>query len=176
MNWEAVSAIAEILGLAILIATLMYLAFQVRDSNRIAQANSLQSILDGQRDRSIIPWIVDPEIGDVFAAGLNSFESLNASDKRRCFLTITEMVLQMQNVIQLYEKGLIADVEYEAWLAFTTSVVITPGGKKIWELMKIQLTPTVAKAMDDYISANPDAPSFSDINPLFRVEKESDTP
>ena len=61
MNWEAVSAIAEILGLAILIATLMYLAFQVRDSNRIAQANSLQSILDGQRDRSIIPWIVDPE-------------------------------------------------------------------------------------------------------------------
>ena len=83
MNWEAVSAVAEIIGLAVLIATVAYLAIQVRDSNKIARADSLQSILDGQRDRSIIPWIVNPEIGDVFAAGLNSFESLSASDQRR---------------------------------------------------------------------------------------------
>lgn len=170
MNWDAISAIAEVIGLIVLIVTVLYLAIQVRDSNRIAQANSLQSILDGQRDRSIIPWINNPEIADVFAAGLNSFESLSVSDKRRCFLTVTEMVLQMQNVIQLYEKGLVTDVEYESWLSFTTSLVTTPGGKKIWELMKLQLTPTVAEAVDKYISEHPDAPSILDVNPLFREE------
>ena len=169
MNWEAVSAVAEIIGLAVLIATVAYLAIQVRDSNKIARADSLQSILDGQRDRSIIPWIVNPEIADVFAAGLNSFESLSASDQRRCYLAVLDMILQMQNVLQLREKGLITEVEYRAWIAFSASLVVTPGGNHIWGLLKKQLTPTVANAIDEYISANPDAPSFSDINPLFRT-------
>ncbi len=170
MNWDAVSAIAEIAGLIVLIGTLFYLAIQIRDGNRIAQANSLQSILDGQRDRSIIPWIINPEIGDVFAAGLHSFESLSKSDQRRCFLTITEIVLQMQNVMQLYEKGLVTEVEYESWLSFTASLMTTSGGSQIWKLVKKQLTPTIAKVVDDYIAAHPDAPSFLEINPLFRTE------
>lgn len=169
MNWDAVSAITEIVGLIVLIGTLFYLAIQIKDGNRIAQANSLQSILDSQRDRSIIPWINNPEIGDVFAAGLNSFNSLSDSDQRRCFLTITELVLQMQNVMQLYEKELVTEVEYETWLSFTASLMTTPGGGEIWGQVKKQLTPTVAKAIDDYIVAHPDAPSFIDINPLFRV-------
>ena len=171
MNWEAVSAIAEILGLIILIITVIYLAIQVRDGNKIAQAQALQTVLDSQRDRSIIPWINNPEICDVFATGLNSCESLNASDKRRFFLTLTEMAMQMQNVMQLYEKNLISDVEYKTWLSFTASIVTTPGGREMWELIKVQLTPTVVRAMDDYILASPELPSLLDINPLFREEK-----
>ena len=41
----------------------------------------------------------------------------------------------------------------------------------MWELIKVQLTPTVVRAMDDYILASPELPSLLDINPLFREEK-----
>ena len=168
MNWEAIGAIAEIAGILILIVSVVYLAIQVRDSNRIAQAQSVQSVLDAQRDRSIIPWIVNPEIGDVFAAGHQSLESLSATDKRRFYLTLTEMVFHLQNVMQLYDKGLITGEEYQTFLSFTATLITTPGGSKAWGYMKTQMTPSVVRLLEAYVEENPDAPTVLDLNPLFR--------
>ena len=40
MNWEALSAIAELIGVLLVVISLVYLAIQVRQSNQMALAES----------------------------------------------------------------------------------------------------------------------------------------
>ena len=60
MNWEAAGAIGEIVGAIGVLATLIYLAAQIRDNTRSLQAASLQSVLDGPRDRHFLPMASRP--------------------------------------------------------------------------------------------------------------------
>ena len=45
MNWEAIGAIGEIIGAIAVVATLVYLSAQIRQSNREARASTLQAAL-----------------------------------------------------------------------------------------------------------------------------------
>ncbi len=74
MNWEAISAIGELLGALGVLASLIYLAVQIRDNTRSIQAASLQSVLDGPRDRSLLPMAGSGETSAIFARGLNSLD------------------------------------------------------------------------------------------------------
>jgi hypothetical protein len=60
LDWEAVGAIGEIVGAVGVLATLIYLAAQIRDNTRSLQAASLQSVLDGPRDRYFLPMAGRP--------------------------------------------------------------------------------------------------------------------
>jgi len=53
MDWEFIKLILEIVGTIALIATLIYLAKQVKDNTRIAAANSRQSISDSYLENTI---------------------------------------------------------------------------------------------------------------------------
>ncbi len=72
MNWEAIGAVAEILAAMGVLASLVYVASQIRDNTRSLQAASLQSVLDGSRDRTHLPMAIHGEASDIFARGLNS--------------------------------------------------------------------------------------------------------
>ena len=38
MNWEAIGAVAEVIGVAAILLSLIYVSVQIRQSNKIAQA------------------------------------------------------------------------------------------------------------------------------------------
>jgi len=40
MNWDAVGAIAEVFGATAVLVTLIYFSLQIRQSNRLAEAES----------------------------------------------------------------------------------------------------------------------------------------
>ncbi|GMR17359.1 MAG: hypothetical protein BMS9Abin32_443 [Gammaproteobacteria bacterium] len=46
MNWDAVSAIAEVVGTIVVIASLVCLALQIRQGNQIALAESERELLE----------------------------------------------------------------------------------------------------------------------------------
>ncbi len=50
MNWEAIGAIAEAVGAAGVIASLVYLGTQIRSNTRAAKATAYQQTLTGGRD------------------------------------------------------------------------------------------------------------------------------
>ena len=46
MNWEAIGAISEILGAVAVVATLVYLSAQIRQSTKVARSAARQAIAD----------------------------------------------------------------------------------------------------------------------------------
>jgi hypothetical protein len=47
MDWSAIGAIAEIIGAAGVVVSLMYLAYQVRQNTRATKAGTRQALADG---------------------------------------------------------------------------------------------------------------------------------
>ncbi|MGD8698635.1 MAG: hypothetical protein PVJ43_05055 [Gemmatimonadales bacterium] len=60
MDWTAVGAVGELLGAVAVVATLLYLARQVRQSNRIARAEAYRATMLKAADM-MEDWCQDPE-------------------------------------------------------------------------------------------------------------------
>jgi hypothetical protein len=170
VNWEAIGAVGEIVGGLGVLASLVYLATQIRHNTRSLEAVSLQSVLDGPRDRYFLPQAANAEISDIFARGLNALDNLDATEKRRFFFLMFEQLFQMQHVMQLHERGMLAEADYEAWIKYTAALLTTPGGAALWPHAAAVITPTIRDLMNDFLERNPDHPSMIELVPLFRYD------
>ncbi len=159
--------IGEFLGAIAVVVTLIYLATQLRESNKLARASSLQSVLDAFSERSISRSISHPETIDIQVRGHHCFEELSMQEQILFSGFINEYVFQHQNVMQLHNHGLVEDVDYETWLKFTVACVKTPGGRSCFNLLKSSYTPTIVSEIETYLKANPSAPSFMELYPRW---------
>ena len=61
MSWDAIGAVAELLGAFGVIASLVYLANQMRQNTRAMRASAYQEVLN-QRDSAMLPLMQDAEL------------------------------------------------------------------------------------------------------------------
>lgn len=82
MNWDAIGAVSELVGAAGVIASLLYLAIQVRASTR---ASAVEAKLESTRllNDFIDSLIQAPELNDLYLRGLADIESLSKTDYYR---------------------------------------------------------------------------------------------
>lgn len=52
MNWEAIGAIAEVIGAVAVVASVIYLAFQVRENTRLSAEQTVATAID-----AFIDWM-----------------------------------------------------------------------------------------------------------------------
>ena len=64
MNWEAIGAIGEVFGGVAVLATLIYLAVQVRQAKRQLKLNSVQIRAGHARDL-MMPIAIDPSLASI---------------------------------------------------------------------------------------------------------------
>jgi len=89
MNWEAVSAIAEIVGATAVIVTLIYLAVQIRQNSHMIERNSeaTRVTADDAVVANFNQWremiITNPDISDLFIRGLEDLSTLDANERHR---------------------------------------------------------------------------------------------
>ncbi|MEP1469336.1 MAG: hypothetical protein ABJK25_00025 [Halieaceae bacterium] len=83
MNWDAVGAIAEVIGAVAVIITLAYLAVQIRQNSRLLESNLVESHVNAANE---VSKILASESGaaNIFWDGLeNTRTSLTLENRRR---------------------------------------------------------------------------------------------
>jgi hypothetical protein len=80
----------------------------------------------------------------------------------------------MQQVMHLRERDLIPQVDYDTWPIYTVSLLRTPGGPVMWRYCETTITPTIADIINHELERDPDAPSFTDLAPLFAQDDGCD--
>lgn len=175
MELENIYYIGQTVAVIMIFASLIFVGVQLRQSKRATQMASLQSVLDGCRDRFFVPGYTDPDLLRMMAAGLSDMNSLNADEKRKFNFLLFDQCFQMQNVMQLHEHQTISAVDFEAWLYYVASLFKCPGGREMWPYIKTTITPTVSDLIENYLAKNADHPSYLELNPLFLIETTSDT-
>lgn len=91
MSWDAVGAIAELPGGLATVATIAYLAVQIRQNTRSVQASSAATYREGNAAFSTL-IAENEELAELYYRGLDEPDSLSPLEWNR-FLNLTSMVL-----------------------------------------------------------------------------------
>jgi len=107
MNWEAVSAIAEILGVIVVIGSLIYVGRQINQNTQIARANIVHdtNTLSNQIFQLIAQ---DSELADIYDRGTTGV-SLNGVDLRRFTALVTIYMTWLEDIDSQTTAGLYFD-------------------------------------------------------------------
>ncbi len=160
--------VAEIAGGIAILVSLVYVGYQIRQSNRIASAAALQSVLDRFSDRNInqmMEYSEITDISDLLVRGHHGLDNLSPSEDAFFHAVMLREIFHMQNILQLHTSGLLNDVDYQTWLAYTAALLKTPGGHACWDHQTVSLTPTIVETMETYMKENPQAPSLIQRHP-----------
>ncbi|MFT4585432.1 MAG: hypothetical protein ACI8XZ_005202 [Gammaproteobacteria bacterium] len=109
MNWDAVSAITEIVGASAVIATLFYLAVQIRQNTRITISNIREQRM-GATQEIIFKWADEAGLLDKIERN----EEIEGTERTRALMIIREVFRNWESHIHQHRNGLFEDEKWRA--------------------------------------------------------------
>ena len=104
MNWEAISTIAELVGAAGVIASLVYLAMQIRQSTKVARAETTKDLYLASRT-AILDIAGNDELAKIWTE-IREFENVDVG-RRYAFYQSFFRLYELQ--FNLSQQGLLDD-------------------------------------------------------------------
>ena len=134
MNWEAISALADVIGVLLIVISLIYLGIQVRQSNQMALAESERELLDHWR-QAVAGISKDDRTTDIFLRGLNDFDSLSNLEKMRFSVIMQPLINTYISSVRMDAKSLIDSKEVAIFGDICLAMILTPGGRQWWDVV-----------------------------------------
>jgi hypothetical protein len=142
INWEAIGAVGEILGALTVIATLFYLAHQIRQnnqalnrSNEFAQANSIHQINTAYS--GVFSHLAsDDGLADIYTRALAG-EQLTPTEETRFTSFVNMFVATLENLsaqqsLELGYSGLDIDTAVNLMAPYLKKLLETQAGSRWW--------------------------------------------
>jgi len=156
MNWEAIGAIAEIVGSGAVVVSLIYLAVQIRHSNRQTEIEALRNTW-GEMNQMCDSLTGSKELASIVNRGRDSLENLDADE----FLMFQHYYLRLLNtleswhlqVMQTSKPGPYRDRQIENLGEVVQGYIDYPGVREMWRGIRHYFQP-IAEIVDRNISAN----------------------
>ncbi|NIU05090.1 MAG: hypothetical protein GWO40_12500 [Gammaproteobacteria bacterium] len=131
-----------------MIATLFYLALQVRESAEQFRAGRAQDI-SGTLQEGFLP-IYYPGNLTIWHKGHLRPGELEEDEKRTFDLFMDRQCYTLQNIVYQHQRGLIEDDVYQSTLDVMRDIVMSsPGGAAYWAERRHLFTPALRAALGD---------------------------
>lgn len=168
MNLQDLAAIGESVGGLAVLVTLVYLAYQLRQTARLERAAGQRDLLSQVRS-----WIeltaVNPDLFPVLQRGLNDLDSLSPAEKERCSAWVWSLLFLAEQALYMERDGVIHGVSYQGFLDATLAVVATPGGRVLWSGIRNAIGDDISNHIDRALERRaPDAPDWTTLLPHWR--------
>ena len=133
IDWNALGAVGELLGAVLLIASVIYLAKQIRSNTDQTTAEAEREV---QRDFMHIQELLatHSETLLVFRKGLASFNKLSSSDKAVFHFTISLFVNHFEGVLRMNSKGFLSSDVVETQGNIVMMLIASAGCREFWQL------------------------------------------
>ncbi|MEZ5572260.1 MAG: hypothetical protein R3E64_09565 [Halioglobus sp.] len=152
MNWEATGAIGEIIGAAAVVISLIYLASQIRISNRASRQAAEQNLLDNQRQ-----WlgrIADSDsLSTIWMRGAKDDPDLTEGEWIRYGTLCHEVTLGWERSFLLEQDGGVSSAVVERDKRMRRIVIGSPGYRKWFMARKSALTAEFAEQIESELTA-----------------------
>ncbi len=159
MNWEAVGAIAEAVGVIAIFVSLVYVAVQIRQNtqqfSRSVEANQLaafeRNIESGNRIRELL--ILHPDLAQLLLSGFESYKELKASERFRFGMLLRNIFSAMQGA---YIRQLSVDhdpLEFEGTARVVDDILTNRGAREWLEDNEPDRRPAFRKFVDERLVA-----------------------
>ena len=156
MTIQDYGSIGELVAAIATIATLFYLAMQIRHGTEATRAASQQALLDTFSEAG---WELarNLELARIVGAGLVSFESLDDREKTAFSLILFRYVSNVEKGLRLRASGLIDQDTLDGVAGNLVAVMKAPGGAQWWKICAPFASPIVIEYVDQRLSDPQDA-------------------
>ncbi len=144
MNWDAIGAIGEWVGAAAVIATLFYLARQIRDSTQQAKMASVAE-LNALYNDCFLPIYNSRENMEIWTKGLATPDVLDETEREIFSLFMRRLLNPFDTAITQHQGGTLAHEHFERYRLYTEEILASPGGKAFIATGAVQLTSEARK-------------------------------
>ena len=132
MNWEALGAIAELLGAIGVIATLLYLSRQIENNSK--QLEGAATIAVHTYERSLIEGLYDnPQLWEIVKKGNADWDSLTPEEQSYAGLWNIKETGYWEMAYRLHQQGALNPDVYTAKESYYLEFYQSKGRKKWWD-------------------------------------------
>ena len=132
MNWEAVGALAELLGAGGVIITLAILARQIQQNTRTVRASTGHAITK-QSNEINLRLGLDPAAIDLLMRGARSHNDLEPQERARYTLLMRAVIGNYQDMYVQFRAGMCDDEMWEVMKLALGQSVSAPSFASFWE-------------------------------------------
>lgn len=125
MNWEVIGAIGEILGAVGVIATIGYLAIQIRQNTR-TQQSAIAHATAASRTSWYDLVISKPEIGEIWNKGNAQPELLTAQERSRFVWMLARIFSNLEEFHLQFQHGMLPEVQWIVYRNFGRTMLENP--------------------------------------------------
>ncbi|GAB5452922.1 MAG: hypothetical protein Hals2KO_32500 [Halioglobus sp.] len=141
-------AIGEILGAIATVATLIYLATQLRQNTRALQATSMDSTTQAANDiRASL--FMDRAITEIYRKGLQNIEDLDEIDRERFRLIMTNALWAFWNTYTQSQLG--GRQSWDSQKNIARRFLSQPGGVWFWQNYRGEFEPEFQSEIDNIL-------------------------
>ena len=173
MTLEQWAYIGEMIAAAAVVASLVYLAIQVRQNTSQLQQDNFSGAIRGALDTH---WYVhrDDKVFDLFRKGCQNFKDLSAKDQAHFHSILVDHLFYYQQTYHMDQSGLLDKSILPVHQLFIMGILSTPGGKHWWEYARSTGRP-IPEFLIDHIQSLMDAPDtdyrpITELQPWFAAE------
>jgi hypothetical protein len=133
MNWEAITAISQLVSSIAVVFSVLYLAVQVHRSTRVANVAAQDAAATALRDVTK-PYMENAELGRIWQVGLEKLSELPPPDQMRFFHATYQFLKAFETIHFHYVYGVMDQQLWEGWRELLRHYIASPGMAHYWKL------------------------------------------
>jgi len=146
INWDAVAGISEALGALGVIVTVAYLAFQIRQNTGSIQGSTEQSLVNSE----MTLFGLLAQHASVYRRGCAGVADLDPDEEALFEHLVTAEMSQLYGVFVQYQRKLIPENVWMAYLGEWPSRVERPGFQRAWSGMQSDYPVAFRQCLDEF--------------------------
>jgi hypothetical protein len=126
MNWDAISAVSQLVGSIAVVVSVLYLAVQLRSSTRVARVAAMDAAAAALRDVTK-PFMENAELARIWRTGLENLEALSPDEQARFFHAAHQFLKALETIHYHYVYGLLDTQLWAGWRDLLHHYIACPG-------------------------------------------------
>src|SRR5437667_7501205 len=125
MNWDAISAISQLIGSVAVVLSVLYLALQVHRSTRVAKLATQDAAATALRDVTK-PFMENADLERIWRVGLEDLSALSPEERARFFHAAYQFLKAFETIHFHYVYGLMDRQLWDGWQGLLRHYVASP--------------------------------------------------
>ena len=136
MNWEAISAIGQLIGAIAVLITLIYLAVQMKQNTAAVATSTYESTMTGFNDINVVVAST-PELASIINRGCMDSDILSETETVQFNFILRCYTNQWWKLYKLYDRGSLGKNEWAIFAKEAAQFLEQPGCKQFCEENKL---------------------------------------
>src|SRR5246127_803260 len=132
-NWDAISAISQLIGSIAVVLSVLYLALQVHRSTRVAKLATQDAAATALREVTK-PFMENAELERIWRVVLEDLSALSIEERARFFHAAYQFLKAFETIHFHYVYGLMDRELFEGWHGLLRHYIVAPGMAHYWKL------------------------------------------